>query len=198
MTTPIVTKNSLPGETPGAKLVRLLKSYAGCSLNDRRDELGQLVARGVDVPEQVVTVATNCGTSALGIMALAGVPDPLLDHKYVSGMAIAWLRQIGINKGALVKYTGKNGPQPKLGSLLRYNTAGKNDDHVEWMTSDIDSNGHAEHGGGGRDHNAITVSPSSDVTSSWGRPLVEFWDPDMLGIEVVPAGSDINQAYPDA
>jgi len=193
---PIATLNSLPGESAADKIVRLVNRYVGCSLLNRRDELGLLVARGVDDPHQMVIVSTNCGTSALGIFALAGVQDPLLDHKYVNGMAISWLRQIGINLGALVKYTGKNGPQPKRGDLLRYNTVGKNDDHVEWLLSNPDENGIAEHGGGGRSNNAITKSTSS-ILVNYYRPLVEFWDCNKLGIEIIPVGSDINEAYPD-
>lgn len=196
MTSPIATINSLPGETPGDKIVRLVNSYIGCSLSERRDELSKLVARGVDDPNVVVTITTNCGTSCLGIMALAGVQDPLLNHKYVSGMAIAWVRQIAINLGALNKYTGKNGPQPKRGDLMHYFDDGKNNNHVEWCLSDPDENGIAEHGGGGRSNNAITKSTSSIYTNYY-RPLKEFIDCNKLGIEIVPTGSDINLAYPD-
>lgn len=193
---PIASQDSLPGESPGQKLARIVRSYAGCSMSFRADDLGALVARGVDDPNVVIHVTTNCGMFALGVMAQAGVNSPILDRKYVTGMAIAWLREIGLKLGALLQYTGPHGPQPKLGALLRYNTAGKNDDHVEWMLSDIDAGGHAEHGGGGRTNNAITVcaadAPNNAglVTWNYGRPLVEFWDPDKLGIEIVPADSE--------
>jgi hypothetical protein len=43
--------------------------------------------------------------------------------KYESGMAIAWLRQIGFDTGSLVKYK-KGDPLPRPGCLMRYNTAG--------------------------------------------------------------------------
>jgi hypothetical protein len=199
---PIATKNSLPGESPGDKLSRIAQSYAGCSLQHDRERLGRLVARGVDDPESVVTIHTNCGMFALGVMAEAGVQHEILDRKYQTGEAIAWLRLIGKALGALVTYRGPHGPQPKHGSLLRYNTAGHNDDHVEWLIGTIDSSGHAAHCGGGRPDNAITIVPGnlgekSLVTWNYGRPLVEFWDPDLLGIEVVPLGSDINEAFPD-
>src|SRR6266404_6924537 len=145
---PISTLYSVPGETAADKIVRIVNSYVGCSLSNRREDLGKLVARGVDDPNVVVTITTNCGTSALGILGIVGAQDPLLDKKYVNGMAIAWVRQIAINLKALVKYTGKNGPQPKRGDLMHYFTQGKNDNHVEWCLSDIDENGIAEHGGG--------------------------------------------------
>lgn len=193
---PIATLNSLPGESAADKIVRLVNSYVGCSLSSRREDLGKLVARGVDDPNQVVTITTNCGTSALGILAIAGAKDPILDKKYVSGMAIAWVRQIGINLKALNKYTGKNGPQPKRGDLLHYYDDGKNNNHVEWCLSDPDENGIAEHGGGGRSNNAITKSTSSILTNYY-RPLKEFISCDKLGIEIVSSGSDINEAYPD-
>jgi len=166
---------------PGDVLVSVIKKYVGCSLSNRRAELGKLVARGVDDPEAVVGISTNCATTALGVMHEAGVKHPLLSKKYISGSAIIWVRQIGTDLGALVKYTGPNGPQPKVGSLLRYNTPGTNNDHVEWMLSPMAADGTADHAGGGRPNNAITLE-HGNVLSSNKRPLVEFWDPDKLGI----------------
>lgn len=175
----------VPGEVPGDRIVRIFRSYVGCSLSNRRDDLGELVARGVDDPKVVVTIKTNCATSALGVMALVGVKHPLLKQKYVNGKAITWVRKVGIDLGALVKYAGPSGPQPKLGSLLRYNTAGKNDDHVEWLLGPVSPDGRAAHGGGGRTDNALTETVG-DITMNYGRPLVEWWDPDLLGINPVP------------
>lgn len=188
--------NSLPGELPGEKISRLVNEYIGCSLLHEKDKLADLIARGVDDPNQVVTIQTNCGMFALAIMQIAGAKDPILNNKYVTGMAIAWVRQIGINLKALNKYTGKNGPQPKRGDLLHYFDNGKNNNHVEWLLSDPDENGIAEHGGGGRANNAITKSTSSILTNYY-RPLQEFISCDKLGIEIVPSNSDINDAYPD-
>lgn len=188
--------NSLNGEIPGDKIIRLVNSYIGCSLLNDRDKLADLIARGVDDPKQVVTIQTNCGLFSLGIMEIAGVKDPLLDKKYVSGQAIAWVRQIAINLGALNRYTGKNGPQPKRGDLMHYFTDGKNDNHMEWCLSDPDENGVAEHGGGGRSNNAITKSTSSIYTNYY-RPLKEIIDCNKLGIEVISANSDVNLAYPN-
>jgi lysozyme len=182
-----VTVPSYPGEKPGDKIVGLVRFYVGCSLTNRREELGELVARGVDNPEAVIGISTNCGTTALGIMALAGAKHHLLSEKYQNGMAIAWLRQIGLELGALKKFVP--GTQLKPGSLVRYNTAGKNDDHVEWVLTAPDANGTADHAGGGRDQNAISEG-TGNVLTSLGRPLVEWWDPDMLAIDTVPAMPD--------
>ena len=180
--TSAVTLPTEPGEAPADRLVRILRTFVGCSLHSRRDDLGRLVARGVDDPEAVVTIATNCGTTALGIMALAGVDHALLSAPYRSGMAIAWLRTIGRDLGALNPYSPSNPPKP--GALLRYNTLGKNDDHVEWLLGPLGADGAADHGGGGRADNAITEG-TGPVLASWGRPLVEWWDPDRLGILTV-------------
>lgn len=193
----IAGKNSLPGESPGDKIIRILKSYDGCSLKHDADRLGKLVARGVDKPAEVIGIKTNCGMTALGVWAEAGVDHPILDKPYVSQMAIAWLVQIGIDRRALVKYT-EGGSKPKRGALLHYKTPGENNDHVEFLLSDVDEHWNALHGGGGRADNLISVAKQPGVVL-WnnGRKLFQFWDPDKLGIELVPLGSDINEAYPD-
>lgn len=178
-----VLEETVPGERAGERIIRIVKKYVGCSLSKRKDELGKLVARGVDNPNVVVGITTNCGTSALGIMAAAGVKHDLLSKKYESGAAIMWLRQIGQDLGALNRFKS-DGPMPPPGSLLRYNTAGCNDDHVEWLMSSIDEKGYADHAGGGRGGNAITFEHGM-VLKSLGRPLVEWWDPEKLGIDVV-------------
>jgi hypothetical protein len=200
----IAGENSLPGEAPGDKLARLVRPYVGSSLLTRRYELGLLIARGVDKPEAVVTIATNCAMFALGILAKAGANHDLLDAPYVDQMAMAWVLKIARDLGALV--TCKPGaplPPLKPGTLLHYHTAGKNDDHVEWLLGTPDPATHkADHAGGGRPQNAITLvtagAPNNAGLISWnfGRPLESYVDPDKLGIEIVPAGSDINEAYP--
>jgi hypothetical protein len=163
--------------SPADLFAMLVRKYEGCSIHIRRDDLGALVCRGVDDPEQSVLIKTNCGMFALGIMKEAGVVHDLLSHKYVSGMAIAWLRTIGKDLKALQKYSKDN--KPRAGSLMHYYTAGKNDNHVEWLLSDIDDQGCAEHGGGGRTDNAITIA-SGNVLTNYYRPLQEWLDPDLL------------------
>jgi hypothetical protein len=163
--------------SPADLFAMLVQKYVGCSISLRKDELGALVCRGVDDPDQSVQIKTNCGMFSLGIMYEAGVQHDLLRRKYVSGMAIAWLRAIGKDLKALQKYNKNN--KPIAGSLLHYYTAGNNDNHVEWLLSDIDDQGCAEHGGGGRTNNAITTG-SGNVLWNYGRPLQEWWDPNML------------------
>lgn len=193
---PIATRNSLPGETPGQKISRIVRKYVGCSLSERVDELGALVARGVDDPKSVVGIKTNCGMFALGVLAEAGAQHAMLDHKYVSGMAIAWVIQIARDLEALVAVpnplpVGFKIPQ---GALLHYGTPGKNNDHVEWLLSEVAPSGAADTGGGGRLNNAITAGRGI-VARNANRPLLHYVDPNKLGIEVVRAGSDINEAY---
>lgn len=161
----------------GDTFVELVKKYIGCSIHIRKDDLATLVCRGVDDPDQSVLIKTNCGMFALGIMCEAGVQHDLLRQPYKSGMAIAWVRTIGKDLKALNKYS--RAIHPKAGSLLHYYTPGKNDNHVEWLLSDMDDQGCAEHGGGGRTDNAITTA-SGLVTWNYGRPLQEWLDPDML------------------
>lgn len=204
---PIASKYSLPGESPGQKIVRIVRSYVGCSLSNRADELGALVGRGVDDPKRAVTVKTNCGMFALGVYAQAGVDSKVLDRPYLSANglapganAIAWLLELARERAALVTLLQPADIQrkPPPGALLHYATQGKNDDHVEWLLSEVSPGGGAEMGGGGRANNAITSGLGAFVCRNNGRPLRHWIDPNRLGIEVVPAGSDINLAYPDA
>src|SRR5574343_1935896 len=156
----------------GDTFVELVNKYVGCSLLARKDELATLVCRGVDNPAQAVQIKTNCVMFSLGIMHEAGVNHDLLSQPYKSGMAIAWLRTIGKDLGALKKFSKSE--MPKKGALLHYFTPGKNDNHVEGLLSDVDATGCAEHGGGGRSNNAITSS-SSTILFNYGRPLQEWF-----------------------
>lgn len=174
MTVPVPSFPPQPGESPGEHLARIVRHYAGCSLEARRDELGALVARGVDEPEHVVTVETNCAMFALGVLKAAGCPHELLDHPYVDEMAFAWLVKIGTDLGAW-RDPGKDG-LPTKPAALWYRVAGRNVDHVEFLLSLPD-----EHGGGGRTDNAITVG-RGDWHESWGRPLYRWLDPDALNL----------------
>jgi hypothetical protein len=87
--------------------------------------------------------------------------------------------------------------KPPAGALLHYGTPGKNNDHMEWLLSEIAPSGAADTGGGGRANNAITAGRQAIAWNN-GRPLLHWFDPDKLGIEIVPVGSDVNEAYPDA
>lgn len=176
-TVPLPDFPLIPGEAPGARLVRIIRTYDGCSLSARKDDLGALVARGVDDPAKVVGVSTNCAMFGLGILAAAGVDHALLRKPYVNGMAFSWLVQIGTDFGAWKVPSTTDPPPP--GAFMWYRIPGTNDDHVEVFLSAPD-----EHGGGGRPNNAITVG-HGPIHSSWSRPMWRYLDPDMLGIAVV-------------
>jgi len=162
---------------------------AGASLHARRDELTGLVARGVDEPEwanQVVTWRTNCATSALGFLAAvcgdvgsARACHRLLAERSVNGMSMAWLMQIGYDLHAWIPAEQWT---PRAGDLLHYGTPGRNDDHVEWCLSEPVALV-ADHGGGGRADNAITVE-HGPIVSPLGRPLRAYLNLDALDIPV--------------
>lgn len=157
-------------------IVEIVKSYIGDSLIHNKEDLGILVSRHVDDPNQIVQIKTNCGMFALGVWCLAGVQHNLLKSKYKNGMAIAWLRQIAISKGALRTYP-KDGP-PIAGALMHYYTPGANNNHVEFLLEDPNDKIVALHAGGGRDQNAI-ASGTTDVSWSYQptRKLQEWIDP---------------------
>lgn len=158
-------------------IVEIVKSYIGDSLINNKEDLGILVSRHVDDPNQVVQIKTNCAMFALGVWCLVGVQHNLLKSKYKNGMAIAWLRQIAISKGALRTYP-KDGV-PIAGSLLHYYTTGKNDNHVEFLLENPNDKFISSHAGGGRNNNEIG-SGTSDIRFSIGRPLQEWIDPEFL------------------
>lgn len=162
---------------PGDTFADLVKKYEGCSLSCRRDELADLVCRGVDNPKQAVQIKTNCAMFTLGILKEAGVEHDLLNQPYKSGMAVAWVLQIARDLKALKKYSSSE--MPKKGSILHYYTPGSNNNHVEWLLEDPDTKWCAEHGGGGRADNAITCG-SGDIRWNAGRALREWIDPDLL------------------
>ena len=161
-------------------IIEIVKSYIGDSLVNNKDDLAELIARGVDDPNKVVQIKTNCGLFCLGVWCLVGVQHDLLKTKYVSGQAIAWVRKIAIDKKALRIYP-KDGP-PIAGAALHYYTPNKNDNHIELLLSDPDENMNAEHGGGGRTNNAITSS-TSDIKTNYYRKLQEWIDPIALLVE---------------
>jgi hypothetical protein len=193
------------GESARDRLVRLVRFAAGqsWSLSNSKDKLAALVSRGVDEPvDYAVLWKTNCGTSALGFLALtAGTVDAataihsLLGTKSANGKSLMWMQKIGDDAGAWVKYTGASGPQPKAGDLMWYwnhpkktNDAGEEvtvwDDHVEWCLAAPDGDSKADHGGGGRSDNAITVG-NGDIRTNAARGMRQFLDLDKLNITPV-------------
>jgi hypothetical protein len=133
-----------------------------------------LVARGVDDPQAVVAIKTNCATTALGFLRLMGIEHPLLKTKYKIGMAVAWLVELGGDLGILHPYR-RDRTVLTPGMLLHYCRPGTNNDHVEWLLGELDDNGAADHGGGGRVDNGITVGHGPVLTNA-GRPLIAYWD----------------------
>lgn len=166
------TTSIVSSMTTAQELVDLVRSYVGCSLKNRADELGELVACGVDDPKKIVGIKTNCATFSRGIMKKAGIVHPILEKPYVIGHAISDLIQIGTDLGIIHKWDGKT--LPTLGSCMLYHSNG-NDWHAEWLLSEPNSHNVALHGGGGRADNAITESISL-VTWNCGRSLHQWLD----------------------
>lgn len=167
------------GESCGDRIARIVRFYVGSSLFNRRDDLGALVARGVDDPTEVVGIKTNCATFSLGVLAAAfGSVDaargahPLLATPYKNGMAFAWLTEIANAWGAWVKPVP--GQIVPVGACMHYGTSGLNNDHAEWMLAEPDT-----HGGGGRTDNAVTLG-QSDPHTNLGRPLLQWLDPEKV------------------
>ena len=155
-------------------IVEIVNGYLGDSLLHNKDDLAELVARGVDDPNQIVQVKTNCAVFTLGVWWFVGVQHDLLNKKYVSGQAIAWARKIATDKNALRTYP-KDGP-PVAGAAMHYYTPGKNDNHIEHLLSAPDENMNALHGGAGRNNNAVT-SETGDIRTNYYRQLHEWVDP---------------------
>jgi hypothetical protein len=168
------------GESSGQRLARIVRTYAGCSLSNRRQDLAALVGRGVD-DESIVTVQTNCATFSLGVLAAAGCPHPLLTKPYVNGMAVAWMSQIGNDLGAWRDPSDA----PVTGACLWFEGAGNND-HFEWLLDPSEP----AHGGGGRPDNAISIEVGQIATSLW-RPLHKWLDPERLLLPEWDAGTDV-------
>jgi hypothetical protein len=181
MIVPLPSFDFPPGEGRRDRLARIVRFYVGGSLSNRRDELGALVARGVDDPTAVVSIKTNCATFSLGVLAAAfGSVDAarqahgLLATPYQNGMAFVWLMEIATAWGAWVK--AAPGQIVPVGACMHYGTPGLNNDHAEWMLVEPDT-----HGGGGRTDNAVTLG-QSDPHTNLGRPLLQWIDPEKVPI----------------
>jgi hypothetical protein len=167
------------GESGPARVVRIVRAFAGCSLHVRRAELAALVGRGVD-DESVVAWETNCCTFALGVLFAAGVDFPALRIPLVNGAEFGILVSLGYHFGAW--RTVVPSEIPPAGAAVWYRTPTppggkpKNDDHVEFALDGLD-----EHGGGGRPDNAIEIQ-RGNVHVSAGRPLYRWLDPNALGL----------------
>jgi hypothetical protein len=170
-------------------IITLAQTYLGDSLLKNKEDLGLLVARQVDDPAVVVQIKTNCAMFALGIMWACHVVHPLLETKYKSGMAVAWVRKIAMDKKALRQYP-KDGP-PVLGAFMHYYSGdgSKNDSHIELCLEDpqlVVQTGEmvAHHMGGGRADNAVAMG-IGDVRWSYSvsRRMREWIDPVALLVD---------------
>lgn len=177
----------VPGEAPGDRIARIVRAYAGCSLSSRREELAALVGRGVN-DEAFVALKTNCATFALGVLSAAGVRHKKLSAPTAIGAAFSDLVTLGNDLKAWRPWAG-SGSIP-VGAALWYEIPNTDDDHVEFYLSPDGP----EHGGGGRDDNAVTVG-RGPVALSWGRPVHKWLDPGALGISVAPI-ADTDPAPP--
>ena len=159
------------------RLVRFIHTFDNVSLSNKADWLNQLVGRGVD-PKGLNAYLwrTNCATTALGFIAAACIDKsaatdlhPLLTTMSKIGTSISWIYKIGSATRTMKVY--RPGMKLPRVCLVGYSTGA----HVEWILSDTDSNGIAEHGGGGRANNAITVG-KGNVLTSMGRRITEVFD----------------------
>ena len=152
---------------------KLIELYVGDSEKHNARHLGELLARGIDDPDTMVRVRTNCGTFVLGVWWAVGVQHPLLMKPYQNGMAIAWVLQIARDLKALRRYPHDMSPVP--GAVCHYKTKYLNNDHVEFLLGYL-SPGVTDHAGGGRSNNAIGRA-KGPITWNYGRPLIEWVDP---------------------
>lgn len=165
-------------ESAGEHIARIVRGLDGCSLTHDSDKLAALfLCNETEAKARLVSsFKTNCGTSMREILCLAGCDHRLVIEPYVAGMAVAWVLQAARELDALVVPSAWRDMGPGWGCW--YGTPGFNDDHLEWCLAVPQRlTGLAEHGGGGRSANEISVEPASDIRFSRGRPLRGIIDP---------------------
>lgn len=164
----------------GDLIAETARSFVGCSLKKRREELALLTSCGVDDPARVVQIKTNCAMFARGVMKRVGVVHPILEAPYRDQRAVSDVLEIAKRHGALEPF--REGTPIKRGSILHYSTPGMNNDHIECATLEDASEElgwSVRHCGGGRADNAITEA-RTDIRWSSGRRLQHVIDPDLL------------------
>lgn len=177
-------------ESAGDHIARIVRALNGVSLVHDREKLEALFWAN-ETRERAPLVAsmrTNCGTSMRAVYALAGVEadDHYILDDYRVGMAVAWVLEQARLNNAIVSPSRWRDAGPGWG--MHYGTPGHNDDHMEFCLSVPDPvTGIADHGGGGRGQNAITVVRGGIRWSS-GRPLRALIDPDRMATN--PARGD--------
>jgi hypothetical protein len=175
------------GETSSMRIVRIMKSYEGCSLSARRADLAALVGRGID-DELVVEWKTNCETFALGVLFAAGIDLVELCIPLRNGREAEVLD--AIDKKFHAWRTAATSESPPAGALMHYRSSPYRtradgstiyDDHVEFMLEAPDLHGLSLHGGGGRENNEITIE-RGNIHFSAGKPLCRWLDPVALNL----------------
>ena len=171
------------GESAGHHLARIVRSVVGLSLVNNRQRLEELFLANeptMEAARNAAALKTNCGTSMRAIYALAGCDHPLVTCPMppTGGTAITWLLIAAREKGALV--TAKSWEKSGPGWGMHYATAGKTDDHVEWLLDSPGPTGLAIHAGGGKPNNEIVMRGPDDIRWSTGRPLVHMFDPEPM------------------
>ena len=163
------------GEDSGARVVRIVRSYVGCSLSVRIQDLAALVGRGVN-DSGIVSWKTNCATFMLGVLFAAGCPWDGLKRPLKIGTAFSVLVSLGQAYNAWKDPTVDGPAVP--GSGLWYEIVGKDDDHAEFHLGGLDGQ---EHGGGGRADNLISIGDSPEATSL-DRPMHRWLDVRMISL----------------
>lgn len=159
-------------ESAGEHCARIVRGLDGCSLTHEADKLAALFLCNEPAARAklIASMKTNCATTMREILCLAGCDHALIICEYVVGMAMAWVLQAARELDALEPASTWKDLQP--GDGMWYGTPGRNDDHVEFCLSAPNRlTGFAEHAGGGRSQNLISVQPASDIRWSAGRPL---------------------------
>lgn len=187
MILPAPVFSAVVGETSSSRIVRIVKSYDGCSLSSRREDLAALVGRGID-DEEVVTWVTNCETFALGVLFAAGLDYLPLMSPLKNGREGELIE--GIGQAFKAWRVAAPSESPPAGALMHYRSNPYRtrddgsviyDDHVEFMLEAPDLNGASLHGGAGRTNNEVTVE-RSNIHFSVGKPLYRWLDPVALNL----------------
>jgi len=160
-----------------SQVVQCCNYFEGFSLDSHADELRKFLSRGVDDPASIIDKhVSDCGLFALAVWNAVGVNDLRLRERYQIGMAISWLIDIAALQHA-VRHVLTDGV-PTVGALLHWQTPGKTDDHVSFLTKPITKSRGKWLGeciGGGGSDCAINAA-EGNMLWSWGRPLHAWYD----------------------
>ena len=168
-----------PDENAGRHIARIVRGLQGISLTHERERLEALFLAN-ETAERAALVAsmrTNCATTAIAVICLAGAPPEL--RRLLSPRQIGDAMTVLREDCSRARLPGSQWQRLRPGWLMAYWSGNGNNAHVEWCLQEPDAQGVAFHGGGGRSDNAITID-RGDIRWSWGRPLQEIYDPELL------------------